>query len=81
MIYVRRGTSCEIANEEELVRMIERRINYKYPNSGSPLELSEHLSQLKDLYDGPLKSIELFSPNCSCKNSLNLSNVGSWSNA
>lgn len=52
MIYVRRGTSCEIANEEELVRMIERRINYKYPNSGSPLELSEHLSQLKDLYDG-----------------------------
>lgn len=52
MIYVRRGTSCEIANEEELVCMIDRRINHMYPNSGSPLKLGEHLSQLKTLYDG-----------------------------
>lgn len=51
MIYVRRGTSCEIANEEELVHIIDRRINHMYPNNGSPLKLDKHLSQLKDLYN------------------------------
>ena len=51
MIYVRRGTSCEIANEEELQSILERRINYLHPLSGEPLSLEEHLNQLKILYD------------------------------
>lgn len=49
-IYVRRGTSCEIANEEELNKIIERRINYLHPLNGKPLELDEHLKQLDVLY-------------------------------
>lgn len=51
MIYVRRGTSCEIANQEELEEIIRRRINFMHPLNGEPLKLSEHLSQLKVLYD------------------------------
>lgn len=51
MIYVRRGTSCEIANEEELQRIINRRINYLHPLNGEPLQLDEHLRQLKILYE------------------------------
>lgn len=50
IIYVRRGTSCEIANEEELQAMINRRLNYLYPLNGEPLQLEEHLKQLKVLY-------------------------------
>lgn len=49
-IYVRRGTSCEIANEEELSEMIKRRCNYIHPLNGEPLELQEHLNQLRILY-------------------------------
>lgn len=49
-IYIRRGTSCEEANQEEITQLINRRVNYKYPNSGKPLELEEHLEQLKKLY-------------------------------
>ena len=51
MIYIRRGTSCEIANEEELREIINRRINYLHPLSGEPLKLDEHLNQLKILYE------------------------------
>lgn len=51
MIYVRRGTSCEIANEEELQAMFNRRINYLHPLNGEPLQLEEHLKQLKILYE------------------------------
>lgn len=51
MIYVRRGTSCEIANEEELQAMINRRMNYLHPLNGEPLQLEEHLKQLKALYE------------------------------
>ena len=51
MIYVRRGTSCEIANEEELQVMLNRRINYLHPLNGEPLQLEEHLEQLKSLYE------------------------------
>lgn len=51
MIYVRRGTSCEIANEEELRQILNRRLNYMHPLNGEPLELAEHLSQLRTLYD------------------------------
>lgn len=51
MIYVRRGTSCEIANEEELQSIINRRMNYMHPLNGEPLQLSEHLQQLKTLYE------------------------------
>lgn len=51
MIYVRRGTSCEIANEEELHAMFNRRLNYLHPLNGVPLQLEEHLKQLKVLYE------------------------------
>ncbi len=51
MIYVRRGTSCEIANEEEIQAMINRRMNYLHPLNGKPLQLEEHLKQLKILYE------------------------------
>lgn len=49
-IYVRRGTSCEIANQEEIREIISRRINYAHPLNGEPLDLEEHLKQLKTLY-------------------------------
>lgn len=67
-IYIRRGTSCEHANEEELAEMIKRRINHIYPNNGSPLDLEEHLSQLKDLYGGIDPTTK--QPNSSIINSL-----------
>lgn len=51
MIYVRRGTSCEIANEEELQVVLNRRMNYIHPLNGEPLKLPEHLRQLKILYE------------------------------
>ncbi len=51
MIYIRRGTSCEIANEEELQAMFNRRMNYLHPFNGEPLQLEEHLKQLKILYE------------------------------
>ncbi len=50
MIYIRRGTSCEIANEEELQAILSRRLNYLHPLKGEPLKLEEHLVQLKILY-------------------------------
>lgn len=50
MIYVRRGTSCEIANEDELQALLRRRLDYLHPLNGKPLELDEHLNQLKLLY-------------------------------
>ena len=51
MIYVRRGTSCEIANQEELQKILNRRLNYMHPLTGEPLQLPEHLRQLKILYE------------------------------
>lgn len=51
VIYVRRGTSCEIANEEELQAILNRRMNYLHPLNGEPLQLDEHLKQLKILYE------------------------------
>lgn len=48
--YVRRGTSCEIANQDEIRALITRRINYAHPLTGKPLSLEDHLSQLKVLY-------------------------------
>ena len=51
-IYVRRGTSCEVANHEEITAIINRRINYIHPLTGEPLQLAEHLLQLKVLYEG-----------------------------
>ncbi len=50
-IYVRRGTSCEVANQEEINTIIYRRINYMHPLNGEPLQLDEHLNQLKILYE------------------------------
>ena len=49
-IYVRRGTSCEVANHEEITAIINRRVNYIHPLTGEPLQLDEHLKQLKILY-------------------------------
>lgn len=51
MIYIRRGTSCEVANKEELEAILNRRVNFMHPLNGKPLELSEHLEQLKILYE------------------------------
>lgn len=51
MIYVRRGTSCEIANEEEIQAMLNRRMKYLYPSKGEPLQLEEHIKQLRILYE------------------------------
>ena len=56
-IYIRRGTSCEIANQEELRDIIARRINYAHPLTGEPLELEEHLKQLKVLYESIDKEV------------------------
>ncbi len=50
-IYIRRGTSCEMANQEEIRDIINRRINYAHPLNGEPLDLEEHLKQLKVLYE------------------------------
>lgn len=50
-IYIRRGTSCEAANQEEIRNIINRRINYAHPLDGEPLSLNEHLQQLKVLYE------------------------------
>ena len=50
-IYIRRGTSIEEATQEEITALIKRRINAEYPDSGKTLSLTEHLDQLKILYD------------------------------
>jgi predicted HTH transcriptional regulator len=50
IIYIRRGTSCEAANQEEIQDIIRRRINYAHPLNGEPLDLETHLDQLKELY-------------------------------
>lgn len=54
-IYVRRGTSCEVANQDEIRNIINRKINYIHPVNGKPLELDEHLKQLKTLYENVQK--------------------------
>ncbi len=51
VIYVRRGTSCEAANQEEIQNLISRRINHTHPQTGKALKLDEHLKQLRILYD------------------------------
>lgn len=56
-IYIRRGTSCEIANQEELRDIIARRINYAHPLTGEPLKLEAHLEQLKVLYENIDKNV------------------------
>ena len=56
-IYIRRGTSCEIANQEELQNIIARRINYVHPLTGEPLELKDHLKQLRVLYESIDKNV------------------------
>lgn len=58
-IYVRRGTSCEIANQEEINNIINRKINFLHPNSNNPLKLDEHLKQLKTLYESINKKFYL----------------------
>lgn len=48
-IYVRRGTSTEEANYEELQRIINKRVETRYSSRGE-LNLQSHLEQLKVLY-------------------------------
>lgn len=48
-IYIRRGTKCEIANEHEIEKMLEAKIQTIFKES-SNLSLEEHLNQLKILY-------------------------------
>ncbi len=50
IIYVRRGTSCEKATEQDVGNLIQRRMNFIFPKTGKPLNLEEHLEQLKLLY-------------------------------
>lgn len=59
-IYIRRGTSCESANEAEIRQLIQRRIEHIYPNSGQPLELKQHLEQLYTLYSKIEKSKTIY---------------------
>ncbi len=48
-IYVRRGTSTEEANYEEVQRIINKRVETRY-SSQKELDLQSHLEQLKVLY-------------------------------
>lgn len=50
-IYVRRGTSSEVANREEIRELLSRRLYYMHPVKGEPLELDEHMAQLRTLYN------------------------------
>lgn len=50
-IYIRRGTADEQVTEEELSKMLERRMKLIFPATGKPLKLEEHLEQLKILYN------------------------------
>ena len=49
-IYIRRGTQSVEANNEELQKILNRRIETEY-SSTSELKLEEHLAQLKILYE------------------------------
>jgi len=49
-IYVREGTSSKVANNEHLQKVFNIRISTNY-DSTSEIELEEHLSQLKFLYN------------------------------
>lgn len=49
-IYIRRGTSDEQATEEELTKMIERRMKCSPLSRETSLTLEEHLEQLRTLY-------------------------------
>ena len=50
-IYIRRGTSNERANSQELDEMFRKHMQHIYPQTGEPLDLQEHLRQLKILYE------------------------------
>ncbi len=50
-IYIRRGTSDELVDEQELENILKRRNQRIFPETGKPLELQEHINQLKTLYD------------------------------
>lgn len=49
-IYIRRGTSDELVDEQELENILKRRNQHMFPETGEPLKLQEHLNQLKVLY-------------------------------
>lgn len=57
-IYIRRGTSSHEASYEELQRMLNIRISTQYSNA-SGIELEEHLTQLKTLYNHIEKMISV----------------------
>lgn len=49
-IYIRRGTSDELVDEQELSGILKRRNQHMFPATGEPLKLQEHLNQLNTLY-------------------------------
>lgn len=50
VIYIRRGVSDEQVTEEELTRLLDRRMKFLHPVTGRPLDLETHLQQLNVLY-------------------------------
>lgn len=48
--YTRSGTSCVEANQTEINEILNRKMQYIYPETGKPLTLDEHFSQLDVLY-------------------------------
>jgi hypothetical protein len=56
VVYLRRGTSSDEANHEELQKIINERIETGY-SSTHLLELSKHLEQLKALYLNRMSNI------------------------
>ena len=58
VIYVRRGTKCEKATKHEIEGIIESRIATIY-SGDSDMSLTEHLSQLKVLYNELPKKIKV----------------------
>lgn len=48
--YTRSGTSCVEANQTEINEILNRKMQYIYPETGKPLSLDTHLTQLDVLY-------------------------------
>lgn len=57
-IYIRRGTKCEKANNQEIEKMLEAKIQTIFKDT-SELSLEEHLHQLKILYTELPKKIKI----------------------
>lgn len=58
MIYIRRGTKCEIAVASEIERILDDKISAIFKET-SDLSLEQHLQQLKILYDELPKKVKV----------------------